>query len=367
MALTGIGQGAYMRGRVGLALLVVMLGAGADVSRADQDYNDHDFSVRLPPAFVRFTDVSAFGGGTAANRWSSAINPASAGWARIPNEHGTVIAPYYSNVCFTGGMNLHIVGESVTWDSRKWGVFQPTIGQIRNSDGRTNQGMDFDYHVDTVQLQWAKRWDDWAAGACFNFAKAEVHQDGTVVTPGPIPSTTDVSAEGNAESYRFRFGALKKFGDKLLTGVVFEYGVHPTRDRTTRVTTVPLPVPPTITVTHRKDTQQQYVLRPAVSWEYMDMSTISVDYQFGAFFNEVDCLRSHRWSISAQHRILDPLFLRGGISIDHRGNVGGSTGFSLYLTEWAGVFLGYQYNMLPELAPEFGRAHTFQAGLSIRF
>jgi len=347
------------------AVLVILPSA----ARAGSDYDEKDFSVRLAPAFLRFTEVSALGGPTAANRWSSAINPASAGWFGIPNKFGTVIAPYYSNVCFSEGMNLHVMGESLTWDSRKWGTFQPTVSQIRNTGRRNNQGMDFDYRVDTAQLQWAKRFGDWAIGANFNFAKAKIDQDGVFPTPGaPIPGTmTSVKSDGDAESYRWRFGGLWQFAESWLAGLVFEYGFAPYRSEVTTVTQVPFPVPPVTSTVNDSGTQQQFILRPAISWEYTDMSTLSLDYQYGAFCNKDDSLHSHRWSLSAQHRVLEFLFLRGSVSFDQRGNIAGSAGVSVFLSKWAGLFFGYQYNMLPELIREFGRAHTFQAGLNVRF
>ena len=100
---------------------------------ADKDYEDKDFSVRLPPAFVRFTEVSAAGGETVANRWSSAINPASAGWMDVPAKHGVIVAPYCSHIPFQEGTSLNLFGESLTWDTGKWGTFQPTLSQMRSN------------------------------------------------------------------------------------------------------------------------------------------------------------------------------------------------------------------------------------------
>ena len=82
---------------------------------AGGDY-DEPFSLRLPPAFIRFTEVSTMGGETAANRYSSAINPAALDWVDLPCEHGVVIAPYYSQIRFDQGTKLHITGESLTLD-----------------------------------------------------------------------------------------------------------------------------------------------------------------------------------------------------------------------------------------------------------
>ncbi len=353
---------------LGAGLVVaVVLGLFPSLSQAGSDYGDKDFAVRLAPSFLRFTEVSSMGGETAANRWSSAINPASAGWLEIPETFGVVFAPYYSNVGFTGGMNIHVMGESLTWDTKGCGTFQPTFAQIRSSGGKTNQGLEFGYKVDTAQLQWAKRWGDWAFGANFNFASAKIHQDGVFVTPGALPVTTRVSSEGNAESYRFRIGGLRKFADKFLAGLVLEYGFQPYRSHTMSISTIPAPVPPTVTIMKDRGTQQQYIIRPAISWEYGDMSTLSADYQYGGFFNKDDCLQSHRWTVSLQHRVKEWLFLRGSGSIDQRGNMGASAGLSMFVAKNAGFFVGYQYNMLPELTPEFGRAHTLQMGINIRF
>jgi hypothetical protein len=187
------------------------------------------------------------------------------------------------------------------------------------------------------------------------------------VTPGVLPVTTNVSAEGNAESYRFRIGGLRKFGDKFLAGLVLEYGFQPYRSHTTSISTIPIPLPPMVTITKDRGTQQQYIVRPAISWEYGDMSTLSVDYQYGRFFNKNSCLQSHRWTVAVQHRLQEWLFLRGSGSVDQRGNMGASAGVSAFVAKNAGFFIGYQYNMLPELTQEFGQAHTLQMGFNIRF
>lgn len=67
---------------------------------AQSSYSDKDFSVRLPPAFLRFTEVSTMGGETVANRYSSASNPASAGWIAPPGDLGIMAVPYYSAIRF---------------------------------------------------------------------------------------------------------------------------------------------------------------------------------------------------------------------------------------------------------------------------
>ena len=157
--------------------LAAVIGALAPAAARAGDYGG-DFSLRLAPAFVRFTEVSSVGGETVANRWSSAINPASADWNKVPAEHGLVITPYYSLVMFDNSTRLHIIGESFTLNLGDWGTIQPTVSQIRSNHEPSNQGMEFGYRVDTIQVQYAKRWDKLALGLDLNVARAEVVQQG---------------------------------------------------------------------------------------------------------------------------------------------------------------------------------------------
>jgi hypothetical protein len=333
---------------------------------AQSNYSDKDFSVRLPPAFLRFTEVSTMGGETVANRYSSASNPASAGWTAPPTPLGMIAVPYYSAIGFQEGQWLHLTGESFTWFTKDWGAFQPTLSQIRSNNSRDSSGLSFDYEVDTAQFQWGKRFGDWGLGAMFNFARAQIGRDGTLMKnfPGVGPVPVGVVSDSSAESYRWRLGGLYEPADKWLLGMIVEYGFAPYRSRS--VATVPLPfVPPTIT--HDEGVQQQFVLRPGVSYEYAPLSTVYFDYQYGAFFNPRDSLEDHRFSAGVEHRLLDFLLVRLGPSMDVRGNVGLSTGVSLLLGPNVSAEFGYQYNLLPELRPEFGRAQTLQGILSFRF
>ena len=332
-------------------VLLVAVGAFSAAAPAGSDYIDKPFSLRLAPAFIRFTEVSAVGGETVANRFSSAINPASAGWLNLPTKLGLIAAPYYSQICFDEGTRLHVVGESLTWDTRRWGTIQPTLSQIRSNHETTRQGPEFDYRVDTVQVQWAKRFGDWGLGATFNFAEAEIVQKLGALRV----------AEGHAESYRFRFGGLYQPAEKWLVGLMMEYGFQPWRSSTLVIGQAgPMMV-------RARGTQHQYLLRPGVSYEYAKLSTVFLDYQYGAFSSRFGCFQNHRFSGGVDHRLLDWLFVRAGGSFDVRGNIGWTCGASVFLSEWCGIDLGYQYDVLPELRPEFGRSHTLQLTFSARF
>jgi len=323
---------------------------------AGGDY-DEPFSLRLPPAFVRFTEVSTMGGETAANRFSSAINPAALDWVDLPCEHGVVIAPYYSLILFDQGTKIHITGESLTLDMGKWGVVQPTVSQVRSNRAANRQGLFFDYDVDSAQVQWGKRFDNWAIGMNFNFAKAQVIYTGQA---GPA----SIRAVGNAESYRFRLGGLYQPAEKWLAGLVLEYGCQPYRSVTR--TTIPL-LPPMVQTSHDDGTQQQYIIRPAVSYEYAPLSTVFLDYQYGVYWNHDRRLRDGRVTVGVDHQVLQWLFVRTGVGLDNRGNASWTAGASLHFSKWGSFDIGYQYDPLPELRREFGRSHVLQATLGVRF
>lgn len=331
-------------------LAVLALASLTAVAHAGDNYEDKGFGVRLPPAFIRFREVTTMGAETVANRYSSAINPASAGWTPVPSKLGIVPAAYYSQVHFANDMRLHLWGESVRIDLKEWGTFQPSLSQIRVNEKTNRQGLEFGYHVDTFDMQWAKRCDNVAFGVAFNYARARVTHD-----LGPMRVS-----ESDADSYRFRFGGLWEPIENLLAGAIFEYGFAPYDARTflfrpRRMTILDSGVP------------HQYVFRPGVSYEYGDMSSVYCDYQFGAFTQGHDTLKSNRFNFGVDHRLLEFLWGRFGLSIDARGNVGFTTGLSAHLAEWMSFDAAYQYDMYPELRREFGRSHTIQLALALRF
>ncbi len=319
---------------------------------AGNSYGHKDFAVRLPPAFLRFTEVSTMGGETVANRMSSAINPASSDWLELPGKVGLVIAPYYSPISFDNGTCLQIIGESLTIDAAGLGVFQPIVSQIRTNVKTMRNGRKFDYSVDSYQLQWGRRVGAWAGGAMFNFAKAEVDQ---TIAGG-------FKARGVSESYRWRFGGLFAPDEKWLLGAIVEYGFQPYRSKTR----VPMPfgLPPMII--RDRGTQHQFVFRPGVSYEYREMSTVFFDYQIGYFHNPEDNLTSHWFTTGVDHRLLQWLWVRGSAGLDVKGNVSLGGGFSVFPAEWCSFDFGYKNGALPEIEKEFGRAHTFQVSFNVR-
>jgi hypothetical protein len=129
----------------------------------------------------------------------------------------------------------------------------------------------------------------------------------------------------------------------------------------------PIIGPAGLATVRSKGTQQQWLIRPGISYEYAEYSTVYMDYQFGTYFSKRGTLNSHWLSAGIDHRLLEPLFLRAGAAIDGRGNVTCSCGVGMYFSRWCSLDLGYHYDALPELQPEFSRSHVFQTAFSARF
>jgi len=353
-------SGLSRRGTPVVALLALL--ACPTLARAEDDYHDKDFSLRLASAFIRFTEVSANGGQTVANRWSSAINPASVAWTPLPGKFGFVVAPYYSYLSFNNDTRLHVTGESVTWDTRGWGTIQPTLSQIRGNREVTRQGLIFDYSVDIAQVQWGQRFGDWAIGVNLNYARASVIYDMNTMFGKLRVSDSD------ADSYRLRLGALYQPAEKWLTGLVVEYGAAPYDAKVIAMGPQGPVMGPNGPVMVKLDgTQQQMIVRPGVSYEYAPYSTVYLDYQLGHYFSSRGTLNHHLFTAGVDHRLLEPLFVRAGAALDARGNLAGTCGLGVFVSRWCSFDLGYHYNPLPELRPEFGRSNVFQFTCNARF
>lgn len=303
---------------------------------------------------MRFTEVSTAGGATAANRWSSSINPASSDWEKLPTTF--VAAPYYSHVEFENGTQLHVIGEALSIQTPS-GTFQPILSQIRSNRQENRQGLSFDYDVDSYIVQWGKRWGDVAFGAMFDYASAQIVQ-----RLGELRVS-----DTQADSYRWRFGSLYKPADKWLFGTIFEFGYAP------NWTTMNLPVqlnrPPYFTIVRRRTSGQayQYVVRPGVSYEYAPRSTVFLDYQWGQYVIGDQSMGDHFFTTGIEHALLPWLFARAGAAIDVRGNAAWNVGLTAHLSRYVSIDVGYLCDTLPELHHEFGKSETLQTVLSVRF
>jgi len=336
---------------IAISVIVASLAAGAASARADTGYEGDDLSLRLASAFERFTEVSAFGGETAANRWSPAINPASAAWTPLDSRLGLVAAGYFSRVFTDEGTNIDIYGEAAMWDTRRFGAFNLIVSQVRSNQETDKTGLEFDYSTDTVQLQAARRWGCFGAGFSANYATSSVTQQAGGLTV----------RDSSAETWRLRGGVLFEPACGWLLGAVGEYAWSPFEfDAIAPGPFGPVPI-------SGDDTQVQRIARVAASYEYCPYSTVSVDYQFGSFENDIGLLETHRFSVGVQHNLFRFLFLRAGATSDDHGNVGLLVGAGAALGPAVMFDVGYQRDTLPELDPSFGRDDTLQFTLSVRF
>jgi hypothetical protein len=318
-------------------------------------FEDKSLSLRMPAAFSRFAtygDVAGVGGASAGSKWASSVNPASVAWAPIPGDLHVSLSPQYSNVHFAEGLSLDVAAEALTWNVGDLGTFQPSLAQVRSNTGATRQGLDFDINMDMVQTQWAKKiTDNWALGANFNYTKSRSDFD---MAGTPVSDTT-------SETYGFRFGTLNRMADKLLGGVVFDYAFTPAR------TVLHDFMGFGIGDTRSTDMGHQFILRPGLSYEYMKDSVIYADYQYGVFRDGTGSLAVNRFYTGVDHSICEWLFVRAGVALDTKGNASWTTGLGLYPTKRFSIDVGYQDNMFPELAHEFGRSRTVTVSISFSF
>lgn len=340
---------------MGLRRKVVMVGlviaAGAGVAGADTGYEGEDLSVRLASAFERFTEVSTFGGETVANRWTPTSNPASADWT--PPEHvpGGAAGAFLSTITFEAPTTLRVYGGAGVWRTRGAGTGNLIFSQVRSNDKTDLQGLGFDYATDVLHAQWAKRWDRIGAGFSFNYADSSVIQ-----TMGPLTVRSST-----AKTYRLRGGLLAEPVCGLVVGAIGEYAWSPFKYDAL------VPTPGGLIPVSGEDTQEQIIARVGASYEYRPHSVVYADYQYATFENDRDELTTHRVSGGIQHNAFRFLFLRAGVTADDRGNVGWLFGLGAALGPDVVLDVGYQYDTLPELTPDFGVSESVQLTLSVRF
>ena len=316
---------------------------------------DADLSLRLPAALTRFApyaDVAAVGGASAASKWSSSVNPASVAWQPIPGTLHLSFSPQYADILFREGTELHIASEAVTLDTGCAGTLQPALAQVWSNRATTRQGLDFGIDMDFAQVQWATRIsNDWAVGANFNYAKSHTQFD---LLDMPV-------SDSHSDAYGWRFGVLRRLTDRLLAGIVGDYGFS--RDRTVVHDFLGLGVGD-IGIS---DTTHQFAVRPGVSYEYAKDSAVYADYQFAAFRNDTGRLHVNRFFMGVDHAITKGLFVRGGAALDTCGNASWTTGIGIYPSDRISIDIAYQQNMFPELEREFGRSQTLTVSLGFTF
>jgi hypothetical protein len=319
-------------------------------------FDEKDFSLRFPAALTRFSsyaDVAAVGGASAGSKWQTSINPASVAWQNMLGRYHATFNPQYSAIMFQKGTNLHVFSESVTKEFEKCGTFQMALAQVRSNESAIEAPVPdykFAYEMNYGQVQWGKRLtDNFALGGNLNYSSSEVTNK-----IGP-----DKYLDSASNSYGFRAGALYRLAPNFLGGVVVDYAQSPAT--TTVYDIYSLGIGDVIT----KDTTRQFTLRAGPSYEYAKNSTVNLDLQYGSFENDTGKMDIQRIFAGIDHRIVDALFIRAGASLDNQGNASYTAGLGIYPLKQLSIDVGYQYDMFPEIQPEFGRSQLVSISIGL--
>ncbi len=335
---------------LGLVLLTCLL-LGPRLLRAG-DYSQGNFGHRFSAALTRFSpyaDVAAAGGASAGSKWFSSLNPASAAWNLKFNDRSLFLSPQYSLLCFSEGQKLHVATQSATIDLGKWGSLIPAWAQAHSNTRKTKAGLDFQYDLRQFQLQYGLNVSERTAlGAAFGFSDASIQFDW---------GNLQVS-DSDSETYMFRLGGLHRITEKWLAGLVIEYAFS--RGRTTEYDLTGF-LPDVKTA----DTAHQILLRPGVSLEYQEDSSVFFDYELASFWDHSGHLNLNRFHLGIDHQVVRGIFIRGGTVVDLRGEWTWTTGFGLAPTDWMSVDVAYQCNAMPELEEEFGTSRQVTVSVSL--
>lgn len=360
-----------IRSALGLQLFVVMIGLGEPVSYTvgAAEFEDASFSLRFPAAISRFApygDVAATGGASAGSKWSSSINPASADVVKIESRGHVAFSPQYSTIRFEEGPALRLGAGTISYNAGSAGTFEVSGAQLSSNSEKSLTPLRFSFGAEFAQLRWAKSvTPDHAIGAAVSFTHSEV--DTRVQPPGldplgfPVllPLTDFFHSEG--ETYTFRIGSLHKLAKPLRAGLTAEYAYSPTKTTFFDLSGLGLP-----DVLDRQSTNQMLV-RPGVSFEIKKDTFIYADYQLGLFWNEDENLTVHRFYFGGEYSFGRWLYVRGGVAYDMRGNTSWTSGIGIYPVKWLTLDLGYQRHMFPELEVEFGKSETLTVSISVQF
>ena len=320
-------------------------------------YEHKSFSLRLPAALSRFAtfgDVAGVGGASAGSKWSTSTNPAALDWLDIKGANHMSVSGQYNKVFFDNGSEMDIWAESYSIDAGEYGTFLLAGIQLSTNKGVMRNDYDFYMTNDGIVAQWAKKiTDDWALGFGFNYSKSVVRNN---LNDVPI-------VKSKSDVYGIRLGTLHRLSEKVLGGLVVDYGWS--RDRTLYYA---IPAWGIMAESHDYDNSQQLLVRPGVSFEYMKDGTAYLDYQFGTFWNKEGTLNVHRVCAGIEQGFFEWVFPRVGVTADPAvGSFSWTCGVGLYPTTWVSVEIAYQYDMFTEIVEEFGRSHTFNISLCFEF
>lgn len=345
----------YVRRAPGVRCLFVLGVLAWPWGRAGaSEYGPYSFTLRMPAAVSRlatYGDVAASGGASAASKWESGVNPASC--AAQPKKRRLTLSGQAVGIWFEEGTRLRLTSEAVTIDAGQWGVFLPAIAQIRTNSATARTGLDFELEGTYYQLQWGKRVSETTAvGMTLAYSRSE--------SRFKLGSADVTKADG--PSYTARLGLLHEATEQVRVGLVCEY----TRAPATTIYYDFMGLG--IGEVKVRDTTHQVLVRPGISFEYKPDSAVYLDYQFAWFSDDTGRLRVHRIYAGIDHELFEGFYVRAGAAWGNRDDGPALTcGVGIYPSDRFSLDVGYQYDMFPELAPDFGRSHTVVASVAAAF
>jgi len=313
------------------------------------ELSDIPFSLRLPAALARFSpynDVAGVGGASVASKYQTSINPAAIDWeAALARPYSA--SAQLSGIAFQHGATVWVASEALGVKTDRWGTFQLAAAQIGNNGdiGRDKQLFEGDY----AQIQWGYRSNEFAVGLNFSYTSLDTTtgQDGVIF------------ARGHSGTYTYRGGLLGALSDRWMVGLVAEVARSPAdlsiADATCACTF------------GIHDTAKQVVVRPGISFTYAEQSSIYIDYQYARYSNFEGAFKTNRIFAGVEHRVMTWIFARAGFAFDFRGTFSPTAGIGIYPSDAVSIDVSYQYNMYPELGPEFGKSNLLGISLSVSF
>lgn len=315
-----------------------------------RDLSDIDLSLRLPAALAKFSpysDVAALGGASAGSPYQSSVNPAATDWHET-SPYTIGLSSQYQAIQFDRDLTLHVVAESATLKTDGLGSIQPAAAQVISTGSRA--GTYTLLNGNYGQLQWGyKIRQNLAVGLNINYTSLDVDS-------GIAPM---LAAVNSSQTVEVRGGLLFNIYDHVLFGLVGDYAIAPA---TTTVSDFVCGCS-----VASKDTTREILIRPGLSWEYAEKSTIYIDYQYGNYWNSTGGFATNRVLSGVEQQIFTWLYARGGLAVDLRGVLSPTVGIGIYPTSNTSIDLGFQSNMFPELIPELGSSKVFGISAAITF
>jgi len=256
----------------------------------------------------------------------------------------------YSLLSFDAGALIHVASLSGSLETCSWGNWQPSVLGLTSNESTTRDGLDFTWDAFSAEVQWGKKISrSTSVGANLNFLASEMD-----FAMGPV----DVS-NSTSDTWGLRVGVLHEATKRLFLGLALD--AQAARSRTTMHDVFGLGVGDV----EVRDTTWTVLGRAGFYTFLTDDLTAYVDGQVGYFTDDTGSLTTWRLFAGLDQTVIRGVYVRAGTILDVFGNASFAFGIGLAPSERLMIDLSYQYDMFPEIAPEFGRGDTFGLGVSL--